>query len=144
MVENILIAAGGRLHSRGPLFAVAPPMDSLNVIGMIASPRSAHAAGIDIVGHNIAVIGELFFAEGTFTNLDDDLPVEKLPHFTVGPELPVPSKVMRIFDLPNTQLALPFVSRNCLPAAAQKRTMNRTQSISPKPHDFLLIGFGGL
>jgi hypothetical protein len=58
-------------------------MDRLNVIRMVVSPRSSHAAGMDVVRYDIVVVGELYFAEGAFTVLDDDLLVEKFSHFSV-------------------------------------------------------------
>jgi hypothetical protein len=50
-------------------------MGSLNVFRMVVSPRSSHAAGMDVVGYHVAVIGELSITESAFTILGDNLPV---------------------------------------------------------------------
>ena len=56
---------------------------------MVVPPRSPHAAGTDVDGHNVAVIGEPFLAEGAFALLGDDLSVEEFPHLAVRTEFPI-------------------------------------------------------
>jgi hypothetical protein len=47
---------------------------------------------------------------------------------------------MRVLDVPNAHLALPFLSRNCfLPAATEARAMKWAQLIAAESHDVLLI-----
>ena len=104
---NRQIAASASARS---LFPVAPPVDSLNVVRMIVPPRSSHATGMDVVGHHVAVVGEPLLAEGADSILRGDLPVDQLPHFGVGAEFPVSPGMMRIFDAPNSHLALAFFS----------------------------------
>jgi hypothetical protein len=67
---------------------------SLNVIRMIVSPRSAHAAGTDMVGYDVAVVCELFMADGALAFLGKNLPVKKLSHFRIRAYFPL-SKLMR-------------------------------------------------
>ena len=49
--------------SARPLFSVAPPVDGLNVLRMVVSPCPSHAAGIDVIGYDVAIVAELFIAE---------------------------------------------------------------------------------
>jgi len=60
-------------HSARSFFPVAPPVDGLNVVGMIVSPCPSHAAGMDVVGNDVSVNRELDVAEGTSPILSDDL-----------------------------------------------------------------------
>jgi hypothetical protein len=114
----------------------------LNIIRVIVSPRSSHAAGTDVVGHNIAVVGERFLAESAHTILQSNLPVEELPHFTVGSEFPVSPGMMQIFNASNAHLALALFSWYCFSAAAEERAVNRAQLITAESHGVLLIGLG--
>src|ERR1035438_1323646 len=86
-----------RSPSARSLFPIAPPVNRLNVFRMVVSPCPSHAAGINMVRHNVAVICEPLLAESAKAILRNDLPFEELPHFTVGAEFPVPSGMMRIF-----------------------------------------------
>lgn len=138
---NRQIAASASARS---LFSVAPPVDSLNVVRMIVPPRSSHAAGMDVVGYDVAIIGEWFVAEGAYAILLGDLPVEELPHFAVGPKFPVSPGMMRVFNAPNSHLALAFFFWDCLSAAAGERTVKWAQLIPAESHDVLLIGFGAI
>jgi hypothetical protein len=77
-----------------------------------------------MVGHDVPVVGEQSVAEGALSVLSDDFTNEKLPHFAIGAEFPVSSRMLRIFDATDAQLALPSFSGDCFPAATQKGTMN--------------------
>jgi hypothetical protein len=119
-------------------------VDSLDVVRMIVSPGSSHAAGMDVVGCVVAIIGEWFVAEGAYAILGDNLPVEKFPHFAVRAEFPVSPGMMRVFDAPNAHLALALFSWDYLSAAAGERTVKWAQLISTESHGFLQFGFGGI
>ena len=97
-----------------------------------------------MVRYDIAIVGELSIAKGAFAVLGDDLPVEELPHFTVGSEFPVSSWVMWILNAPNAHLALAFLFRDCLSASAGERTVKWAQLIPVEPHGVLLIGFSAI
>src|ERR1700733_13942556 len=71
------------LASARSLLSVAHPMHCLDIVGMIVSPGSARASWIDVVGHDVVVVGEIQVAEGAFPALLDDLAVEDLPHFCI-------------------------------------------------------------
>jgi hypothetical protein len=58
-------------------------VDGLNIVRMIVSPGSSHAAGMDVVGHHVTVVRELPITESAFAVLGNDLPVEELPHFAI-------------------------------------------------------------
>ena len=119
-------------------------MNRLNVFRMVVSPCPAHAARTDVVGDDIAVVGERFLAEGAYAILGDDLPVEEFPHFAVGPKFPVSPGMMRIFNAPNAHLALASFSWDCFSAAAEERTVNRAQLITAESHEVLLICLGAM
>jgi hypothetical protein len=69
-------AIGRRSLSARPLLAIAPPVDSLNVVRVIISPRSTHPAGADVVRYDVAVVGEFFLADWTFAVLGNNFPVQ--------------------------------------------------------------------
>jgi hypothetical protein len=111
---------------------------------MIVSPSTAHAAGMDVVGYDVAIVGEPLLAKGAYTVLGGDLPVEELPHFAIGTKFPVSSGVMRVLNAPNAHLALAFLSRDCLSAAAGEGVVKRAQLITAESHDVLLIGLSAI
>jgi hypothetical protein len=96
---------------------------------------------MDVVGDHVAVFGEPLLAEGAESIL---LGVEELPHFAVGPKFPVFPGMMRVFDAPNSHLALAFFSWDCLSAAAGERTAKWAQLIPAESDDVLLIGLGAM
>ena len=65
---------------------------------MIVSPRSSHSFGILVVWHNVVVVRELMVADCADSVLFGDFSLQKFPHFGGGPEFPVSSRVMRIFN----------------------------------------------
>jgi hypothetical protein len=99
---------------------------------------------MDVVGHDVAIVGEPFLAESAEAILGDDLSIKKLPHFTVGSEFPVSPGMVPIFNAPNAHLARPFLSRNCFSAAAEERAVNRAQLITAESHEVLLNGLGAM
>jgi hypothetical protein len=111
---------------------------------MIVSPYPSHASGIDMVRHNVAVICELFLAEGAEAILCNDLPIEEIPHFTVGAEFPEPPGMKRIFDAPNTHLAHALFSRDCLSSTAETGAVDRAELVLAESHDVLQIGLGAM
>ena len=85
---------------------------------MVVPPRSSHSSGIDVVGHDIAVITERLVAKGAYAILGDYLAIKKLSHFAVGAKFPVSPGVLRILDASNSHLAPTLLLRDCLPATA--------------------------
>ena len=79
-------------------------MHGLDVVRVIVPPRSSHSSRMDVIGHDVVVVGEGFVADGALSVLLDDLPVEQLPHLRVGTELAVPSRMMGIVDPLHAQL----------------------------------------
>src|SRR5581483_3776983 len=65
---------------------------------MVISPSSSHSLGIPMVRDDVAIVRELFVADGTFLVLFDNLPVQQLPHLRRRPKFPVSSRVTRIFN----------------------------------------------
>jgi hypothetical protein len=99
---------------------------------------------MDMVGYDVAIVGEWFVTKGALATLGGNLPVEELPHFAVGAEFPVSPGMMRIFNAPNAHLVRPFLSRDCFSAAAEERAVNRAQLITAESDDVLLIGLSAI
>jgi hypothetical protein len=97
---------------------------------------------MDMVGHNVAIVGEPLIAESAEAILCNDLPVEELSHFAVRAEFPVSPGMMRVFDAPNAHLALALFSWDLLSSAAEVGTVNRAELIPAESHGVHLIGFG--
>ena len=89
-----------------------------------------------MVGDHVAIVGELFLAEGADALLVDDLPVEELPHLAVRAKFPVSPGVMLILDAPNAHLALALFSWDYLSSAAGERTVKWAQLITAESHGF--------
>ena len=92
---------------------------------MVVPPRSSHSTGIDVVGHDIAVITERLVAKGAYAILGDYLAIKKLSHFAVGAKFPVSPRVLRVLDAANAHLALASFSLDSLPATAGHGAMKR-------------------
>jgi hypothetical protein len=75
---------------------------SLDILWMIVSPRPSHSLRIDVVGHDVAVIGEGHLTNGTLPVLFDNFPVEQFPHLGFRTEFAIPPGVMQVFDSPHT------------------------------------------
>jgi hypothetical protein len=73
-------------------------MHRLNIVGMIVSPGSSHASWVDVIGHDVAVVGEFHIAECAFPALFDNLAVEQPPHLCVGAEFPISPEMIGILD----------------------------------------------
>ena len=97
-----------------------------------------------MAGHNVAIVGEPLIAESAEAILCNDLPVEELSHFAVRAEFPVSPGMMRIFNAPNSHLALAFFFWDCLSAAAGERTVKWAELIPAESHGVHLIGLGAM
>jgi hypothetical protein len=71
---------------------------------MVISPRSSHPFWIPVVGHDVVIIGELFVADGTYSLLLGDFPLQKSPHFGWGSKFSIAPRMMRIFNASNAGL----------------------------------------
>jgi hypothetical protein len=100
-------------------------VNSLNVVRVIVSPRPSHAAGIDVIGYDVAVVAELFIAESALAVLGHNLLVQQLSHFRIRADLSVPSWVLGIVDATDSILALASFSRDRFPATTKQRSVNR-------------------
>jgi len=119
-------------------------MNRLNVFRVVVPPCPSHAAGMDMVRYDVAIISEHFVTEGALATLGGNLPVEQFPHFTVGAEFPVSPGVMRVFDAPNAHLALASLSRDCLSSTAETGAVNGAELVPAESHGVLLIGLGAV
>ena len=111
---------------------------------MIVPPRPSHATGINVVGDDVGVIGELFMADTALAALGHNLLVHQLSHFRIGADLPISSRVVGIVDATDSQLALASFFRDRFPATAELRAVNWAQLIKSESHGLLQAGFGDL
>ncbi len=51
---------------------------------MVVSPRSSHTSWMNVIGHDVAVVGERRLTDGALPVLFDNLAVEQLPHLCLG------------------------------------------------------------
>ena len=64
-----------------PLFEIASPMGSLNIVRMVVSVCRTHAPGLDVVRNNLPAISKRFAANPTFHLLLNNLPGQQSSHF---------------------------------------------------------------
>jgi hypothetical protein len=103
---------------------------------MVVPPRRAHASRINVVGHDVAIVGERHLANGTLPVLLNYFSIEQFPHFRFGAKLAVSSRMVRVFDTLHSEPSGPPALRNRLAAAARERPMNGTVLIATKFHGF--------
>jgi len=65
---------------------------------MVIAPRASNPFRILVVRDDVVVVREVFVANGAYPAMLDNLSVQKLPHLGRGPQFPISSRVMRIFD----------------------------------------------
>jgi hypothetical protein len=63
-------------------------MRSLDILGMVVSPRPFHSSRINVIGYDVAVIGECHLTDGTLPVLFDDFAAEQLPHLGFSSGVP--------------------------------------------------------
>jgi len=71
-------------------------MHCLDVIGMVIPPSPSHPFGLDMVGHDLAVIRKGYAADCAFPVLLDDFSIQQLPHLGCRPEFAISPRVERI------------------------------------------------
>jgi hypothetical protein len=71
---------------------------SLDILGMIVSPRPSHSSRINVIGYDVAAIRERHLTNRTLPALFDNFAVEQLPHLCFRAEFAISSGVMRVFD----------------------------------------------
>jgi hypothetical protein len=83
---------------RGSLFTVTPEVHCLNVLRMVVSARSAHPSRVNMIGHDVAIVGERYLANGALPVLLNYFSIEQFPHFRFGAKLAVSAGMVRVFD----------------------------------------------
>jgi len=86
-----------------------------------------------MIRHDVVVVGELVVADRAFLVLIDDLPVQQFPHLRWGPEFPISSRVMRIFDPLHAKPHCPGFGDE-FATAAGNRFVHGTEFIASKSH----------
>jgi len=85
---------------------------------MVIPPYAAEVSWADVVGDEIAVVGELLLADTANAVLGNDLSVEEFAHLSVGAQFTVSAGVLGIVDAAHAHLALTACLWDCFPAAA--------------------------
>ena len=101
---------------------------------MVISPGSSHASGVDVVRHDVVVVGELHMAECALLVLFDNLTVEQPPHLRVGAEFPVSPRMIGVFNPLYAQMIHFPDPRDWLPATAGQGSMDGARLIAAKFH----------
>jgi hypothetical protein len=109
-------------------------MHGLDIVRVIVSPCSSHTARVNVVGHDVVVVGKGLLADGARFVLLDDLAIEQLPHLRIRTELAEPSGMMRIFDTLHTHLFATAFLEGHFPATTRKGTVNGTVLVTTKIH----------
>jgi hypothetical protein len=122
------------LHGRA-LFAIAPEVRSLDIVGMVISARPSHSSRIDVVGHDVAVVREGHLTDGALPVLFDNFAVEQLPHFGFRAVFAIPSGVMRVFDPLHTKTPDSASLLDRLAAAAIEGSVDGTKFLATEFHE---------
>jgi hypothetical protein len=115
-------------------------MNGLDILGVVISPSPSHAFGLDMVGHNLAVIDKRLVTDCASSALVSDLPIQQLPHLCRRSEFPISPLVVWVFDVLNTKLKSAFFSGLLAPAAEQ-RSVERAVFIPTESHGNLQCEF---
>lgn len=108
---------------------------------MIVSPRPSQAAGVNVVGHDIGVVGELLTADGALAVLGHNLLVQQPSHFRIRAEFPISPRMMGILDPPDAHLSSSSSRfRERFSAAAEKGAVNRAELVATESHGSSPIG----
>ena len=119
-----------------PLFPVAPPVSSLDIVRVIISPGPSHSPRVNVVWNYIAIICKLGATDAAFTMLGDDLFIDQFSHLRFRAEFPVSPWMKCILGTADAGLSNLSCFRNCLPSATGKGSMNRANLVATEPHDF--------
>jgi hypothetical protein len=71
---------------------------------VVISPRPTHSFWVSMVRSDVVVVRELFVADGAYSLLLCDFPLQKSPHFGWGSEFSISSRMMGIFNASNSGL----------------------------------------
>lgn len=105
---------------------------------MIISPRSAHPLRISVVRNNVVVIGEFLMADGAYSTLLPDLPVEQFAELRWRPQFPESPRMVRICNPLNSESYQPGL-RQELAATAGERFVDWANFIGAESHGIPLI-----
>lgn len=84
-------------------------------------------------GYHVVVIRELLVADRALLVLLDNLAIQQLSHLGWGPQFPVSSRMMRIFNPLNTRPQRSCTS-HVFATTAEQRAMNRTAFVRTESH----------
>jgi hypothetical protein len=110
-------------------------VDSVDILWMVVSPRPSHSSRIDVIGYDVAVVGERHLTNCALPVLFDNFAVEQLPHLRFRAEFAIPSRVMRVFDPlhPKTSHSASLLDR--LAAAAIEGSVDGTEFLPTEFHE---------
>lgn len=108
-------------------------MYGLNVVRMIVPPASFHSSRVDVILHNIVVVGELVLAKSTYAVLLHNFRLQQLSHFSWRAQFPIASVMVWVIHTFYTQPQITWPGQWLAPAAKQ-RLMNGTAFVAAKSH----------
>ncbi len=108
-------------------------MNGLDIVRVVVSPCPSQAFGMNVIGHNVAVVPEFLVADGAFPALLSNFAIQQLAHFRWRAEFTKSSGVMRVFNVLHAAPQNPLVSL-LLAAAAEARAVDRTELVSAEFH----------
>jgi hypothetical protein len=114
---------------------------SLDIVGMIVSPRASHSSWIDVVGHDVAVIREGHLTDGTLPVLFYDFAVEQLPHLCFRAEFAISPGVMQVFDPLDAEVSDAASLLERLAAATIEGSVDGAEFLATEFHERSPSGF---
>lgn len=109
---------------------IAAAMHRLDVVGMIVVTGATHTLGFDVIGNRIRKAAKLPAADRAPRVLCADLLLEQTAHCRWGTVLPIPSRVMRVFDAAHSGQRFIFL----FSPAADSGTVNRAELVFGQFH----------
>jgi hypothetical protein len=110
-------------------------MHSLDIVGMIVSPRSSHSSRIDVIGHDVVVVGERHLTNRTLLILFDNSAVEQLPHLGFRAEFAITPGMTRVFDPLHTKTSDATSLLDRLAAAAIQGSVDGAEFLATEFHE---------
>jgi hypothetical protein len=104
---------------------------------MVVPPRPAHSSRINVVGHDVAIVGERHLANSALPVLLNYFSIEQFPHFRFGTKLAVSAGMVLVFDPLHSEASDLACLLDRLAATAGERSMNGTKLIATEFHGLL-------
>jgi hypothetical protein len=116
-------------------------VDSLDIVGMIVSPRPSHSSRINVIGHDVAVIRERHLTNRTLPVLFHNFAVEQLPHLCFRAQFAISPGVMRVFDPLHSRMSDAASLLDRLATTAIQGSVDGTKFLATEFHELSPSGF---